>query len=370
MSYPLLLHGRHAPAAIAYQELGPWMVPNDFGALDAEYRALRESSALIDYSIYARIDVTGADRVDFLHRILSNDIRALSPGEGTRAAVLSPNGKILAELLVLSETDQLTLLCEASRADTVVATLDRYLFTEQVALSNRERSDALLALQGPKTFAIIKTLFGEDLSGVPALHHRDSRLDGIAVRLIRHALSASQGALLAVPADAALAVWDYLRTRGRQAGLWIAGWQALNTARIEAGIAWYGVDADESNLLPETGLDDALISESKGCYVGQEIVARMRTYGSASKKLMGLEIQSDQVPDSGCRILCENEEAGWVTSACLSPAVQHARALGYVKRPYYEAKSAVEPARRVTILHAGQTLAATVTALPFTLPAR
>src|SRR3989338_2694292 len=99
--YPLLLHGRHSPQALAYEPLGPWLVPAHFGSAAAEHRALRRGAALIDYSILSRVEVTGSDARDFLQRLLTNDVRALQPGGGCRAALLTPNGRLIAETLVL-----------------------------------------------------------------------------------------------------------------------------------------------------------------------------------------------------------------------------------------------------------------------------
>jgi aminomethyltransferase len=140
-------------------------------------------------------------------------------------------------------------------------------------------------------------------------------------------------------------------------GLTLVGWEALNTARIEAGIPWFGIDMDMTNLLPETGLEDVLASGTKGCYLGQEIIARMRTYGSPNKKLMGLRVEGRDVPQAGDGIVRAGEMVGRVTSGCDSPALRRPIAMGYVKRGAYEPGTAVE------IVRGDDRLAATVVAL-------
>ena len=119
----------------------------------------------------------------------------------------------------------------------------------------------------------------------------------------------------------------------------------LNTARIEAGLPWPGIDMDETNLLSETGLESTAVSLTKGCYVGQEIVARMATYGSASKKLVGLLVEGEQVPVVGDGIVRHDDTLGVVTSACRSPALNRPIAMGYVKRGAYEPGTAGEIVR-------------------------
>jgi len=363
MLYPLLLHGRHSPAECLYEPLGPWMVPAHFGSPDAEYRVLRQAAGLIDYSIYATIEATGNDRLDFLHRILTNDIRRLKPGQGARSALLNANGKFLAELIVLALEDRALLLCEASRSAAILLELERFHFSEDVSLANRERSHAVLAIQGPQALEALQS-FSAAAPASPAIGdhwpaQRNLAWENLeAARFVYLPLTRAPGLLCVAPADAAIPLWNALRQTA-SAGLSPCGWHALNTARIEDGFAWFGVDADESNLLGETGLDDALISETKGCYVGQEIVARMRTYGSANKKLVGLMLSGNTIPPVGAQLFRDGEEIGRVTSACFSPALRRAIALGYVKRPYYE------PETKLDVLFPDQVEPAAVARLPF-----
>ena len=165
------------------------------------------------------------------------------------------------------------------------------------------------------------------------------------MRLVRYPLADEDGLLCLIPSNALQPVWERLSREANALGLTLAGWEALNALRIEAGIPWFGIDMDSTNLLPETGLDHAVISETKGCYLGQEIVARMRTYGSASKKLMQLAVMGNDagtIPEAGEAIVRAGETVGRVTSGCYSPNLQRPLALGYVKRGAYEPGTAVE----------------------------
>jgi aminomethyltransferase len=223
--------------------------------------------------------------------------------------------------------------------------LDTYRFSERVSLTFHERQLAVLALEGPQSLALAASL------GIPAArlagtgNHVSGQLGGIPARIIRCSLAGVTGIWCAVDSGRLEECWTMLLDRGGSSGLQAAGWEALNAARIEAGEPWFGIDMDESTLLPETGLERLAASDSKGCYVGQEIVARMETYGSASKRLMGLLIEGTQAPQAGDRVLKDGADAGWVTSAAYSPTLKRAIAMGYVKRGAYEPGTRVEVAR-------------------------
>ena len=352
MPLTLLLHGRHADFPVLYQPFGSWIVPWRFGPTEEAYQSLRHGVGLVDDSTQALIEIRGADRVRFLQAIVTNDVKRLTPHTGCRAALLDPHAKCLAELIVLADPDALWLLCDLERAGVVAETLERYHFSEDIAILNHEREQAVLALQGPAIDALAEPLFDMTVSSLAPEDHRLLNVGEIPIRLIRHSLAGDLGLLVLVPASEVESLWNVLQHRGGPVGLRLAGWEALNIARIESGIPWFGFDMGPDNLLPETGLEDVLVSEQKGCYVGQEIVARMQTYGSPNKKLMGLRIEGDTVPRTGDAILYGDERAGSVTSACFSPSLRGAIAMGYVKRGVYEAGTVVQIAHEATRLKA------------------
>ena len=182
------------------------------------------------------------------------------------------------------------------------------------------------------------------------------------MRLVHHTLTSEPGVLCLVPVEHAQTIWQALQHDGQSWGVTLVGQEALNIARIEAGLPWWGVDLDESVLLPETGLEKILTSDTKGCYIGQEIVARVDTYGSVNKKLVGLLVEGDTTPATNDAVMREQESVGRITSACFSLALKRPIALGYVKRGSYE------PGTRVEILHGETHLTATVTTRPFVPP--
>ena len=365
MPLTLLLHGRHGAPGVTYAPLGPWLVPWRLlpDGFDADYRALRRGVGLVDYSTQALLECRGADRADFLQRLLTNDIASLAPGTGCRAALLTPAAKVLADLLVLAEAETHWLLCDLPQAEVLAGTLERYRFAERVTLTFHERRLAVLALEGPRTLELVAAVSGS----APALgrtgDHAMAAVEGIPVRLIRRSLAGGIGVWGVLDAERLEELWAFLRRQERPWDLRPVGWEALNAARLEAGEPWFGVDLDDTTLLSETGLEMALASQTKGCYVGQEIVARMQTYGSASKRLMGLALEGNTAAEPGDRIVKDGADAGWVTSAARSSALGRPIAMGYVKRGTYEPGTAVE------ILRGPDRLRATVAARPIVSPA-
>ena len=345
---PLLLHGRHGGPTVTYRRFHRWIVPWRFTSLTEEYDALRAGLGLIDVSTQGVIEVRGHDRLSFLNALLTNDLKRIAPGSARGAALLDASAKLVADVLVINDPDVVWLLCDIDHAATVAQVLERYHVSEDVAVINHERSHAILALEGPEAMRGFRELVGA--SAAASLKRPGQQImiewEQIPARFVRQSWIGGDGLLCLVPAQAAPLVWNLLGRAGEPLGLRFVGWEALNIARIEAGIPWIDVDMDATNLLPETGLVPRLVSDTKGCYLGQEIIARLQTYGSMSKRLMHLVIEGDRVPEPGDQIVSHGhdpeEPLGQVTSACSSVALARPLAMGYVKRGAYAPGTRVE----------------------------
>ena len=341
MPIPLLLHGKH-DGSVLYEPFGPWIVPWRFTSPEEEYATLRTTAGLVDYSTQALIELQGADRASFLQRLLTNDIARLVPGTGCYAALLDPSAKLIAPLIVFADPDALWLMCDLPNSETVAAMINRYLFSERVQLVHHERRVAVLAIDGPQAADVVAALTGTSTLPSQPLHHVTTLFDQFTVRWLRHSVTGTDGILGLVPGDDAPALWELLRRSALTLGAQPVGWETLNVARIEGGQPWFDIDMDATNLLPETGLERSMVSDSKGCYIGQEIIARLHTYGSPNKKLMGLLVDGEAVPKPGERLSRTGEDVGWITSGCYSPALRRPIAMGYVKRGWYKPATTVE----------------------------
>ncbi len=335
MPYPLLLHSRHHPNA-EYESIGEWLVPWHINGFAEDYKTLKNEAGLIDVSTQAIIEISGNDRIDFLQRITSQDVRELKPGQGTQAALLTANGKIISTLIVLAHAESVWLLCEAPLAHNITQTLEKYHFSEDLTITNQERSHAVFVLKGPRAEVFIKN----DVAQMEPLAHRTVTLNPLQFHLMQGPALTQNEYWCIIPSLDAPQAWDFFQ----KLGLKPIGWQAYNAVRIEEGVRWMGIDITEENLIPETGLSPWLISEDKGCYVGQEVVTRMLSYGSANKRCMGLILEGSDIPQSGTSIWSDDQEIGRITSSAYSLDKKQVLAIGYIKRGFYEAGKSVQVA--------------------------
>jgi folate-binding protein YgfZ len=321
--------------------------------LGAEYQAARHRAALFDRSALGKVSVTGRDRLAFLQGMLTNDVKSLQPGQGAPAAFLDAHGKVTALLVVYAADDRALIELPASLTEKTLQTLDRYLISEKAYFEAVDDAFAIWSLQGPAARGLLEGLAGAPLE-LPAYGHVEVAIAGAPARVINRAEGPAAGYHCWVPAEHAAAV----RAALVEAGARPAGSETLEVLRVEAGQPWYPVDVDESVILPETRLD-ALVSYTKGCYIGQEVVARVKYRGHVNRALSGLVIEGERVPGPDARLTAEGKEVGRVTSAVRSIALGRPIALAYVRREH------LEPGRAVTVVDGAGEQPARVVTLPF-----
>jgi folate-binding protein YgfZ len=325
-----------------------------------EYHAARHGVALFDRSTLGKVSVTGRDRLAFLQGMLTNDVKALAPGQGAPAAFLDAHGKVVALLVVYAAPDRVLIELPSQMTAKTLETLDHFLISEKAEFEAVDEAFAILSLQGPGARGLLEGLAGSALELAPYAHV-EVAVGGAPVRVINRAEGPAPGFHCWTPAEHA----ESLRRAALAAGAVPAGPATLEILRIEAGQPWYPQDVDESVILPETRLE-ALVSYTKGCYIGQETVARVKYRGHVNRALSGLVVEGDRVPEVGARILAvgargvaEGGDIGRVTSAVRSLAQGRPIALGYVRREHFE------PGTAVTIADGAGAQPARVSALPF-----
>ena len=321
--------------------------------LGAEYRAARAGAALFDRSALGKVRVTGRDRLAFLQGMLTNDVAGLQPGRGVPAAFLDAHGKVTVLLVVYATVDQVLIELPAGLTEKTLQTIDRYLISEKAYFEAVDDAFAILSVQGPTARGVLEGLTGVTLD-LPPYAHTEVSIAGGPVRVINRSESPGPGFHCWVPAEHVAAV----RSALAGAGAAPAGDETLEVLRIEAGQPWYPRDVDDSVILPETRLD-ALVSYTKGCYIGQETVARVKYRGHVNRALSGLVIEGDRVPGAGAQVAVDGREVGRVTSAARSIALGRPIALGYVRREHFE------PGTAVTVVDGAGEQPARVAALPF-----
>ena len=359
---PLSLHEFHAGLDARFTELSGVEVVANYGDAQAEHAALRATAGVLDLSFRGRLCVTGADRATFLHGQVTNEVKSLAPGYGCYAALISAKGKMQSDLNLYALADELLLDFEPGLAAAVTQRLDRYIVAADVQLVDAAPHYGLLSVQGPRSAKVIRAIglfetLPESASHFLTLTHATLG----QLYLMNHARTGTSGFDLFTPTAALAAVADKLIAAARAAGGRVCGWEALEVARIEAGIPRFGVDMDENNLPPEAGLEARAISYTKGCYIGQEVLARIRTYGQVAKSLRGLRLAENlpALPVKGDKLFHGDKEVGFITSAIASPALRANLALGYVRR------EANAPGAELTLRTAAGASVARIVELPF-----
>jgi glycine cleavage system T protein len=357
MAKQSLLTTFHQSNGAQFVERDGWLLPAQFGNSGAEYAAVRSAVGFIDLSHRGLLQLTGADRVSFLQGMVSNDVKALKPGAGEYATVLNQQGKVLSDTRVLCSDNSLYLDVWEIVKDKIAEHLNRYLVADEVEIADRTDEYSIISLQGPQSEVSLRKLVVQAELPARWAEHRMVHIDDAQVCVVRASSTGETGFDVIIPRSHLKNIARQLTDAGKEfSGAWI-GEEAHNILRVEAGIPRYGVDFNEDNLLLEVGLDDA-VSFTKGCYLGQEVVERIRSRGHVNKKLVGLTIEG-QEPASRGDVLSADKPVGTITSSVLSPALGKPIALGYVHKDYWG------PDTRLSVNHDGVSLNVKVTALPF-----
>ncbi len=330
-----------------------------FAEVELEYAAIRGGVALVDCPQRGTIVVRGADRVDFVNRLVTQEIKKLADGAVAHAFLTNRKGRIDADLVVARLPDMLVLDTLAHDVAAVREALEKLVFSEDVQFEARAATHARIAVHGPKAESALKALGLAAAGGVAAW---SAQLGDARAEIWRVDEFGVPGFALSVPIAQAASVWRSFVTFGARP----AGWFATNTARIEAGTPYFRIDFGPNNLPHESGLLASRVSFTKGCYPGQEVVARMHNLGKPKQKLVGLRIEGELLPVADAQVFAFVEggsigdPVGIVTSSGLAPM------LGAVPVAFaMVASSAYEVGTRVLVNAEGAQVAAVVTQLAF-----
>jgi folate-binding protein YgfZ len=334
---PLPLHKFHDGLRARFTEVNGFEVVEHYGDALAEHAVLREAAGVVDLSFRSRLCLLGADRQKFLNGQVTNNVKDLKVGDGCYAALVSAKGRVQSDLNIYILTDEILLDFEPGYSPAVAQRLEQYIIADDVQVTDVAPIYGLLSVQGPKAGDVVRQLDpGLALTTKPMsfVSLKDVTLGEIY--LMNLSRVGTDGFDLFVPVATLGAVADKLIVAAQSVGGCACGWQAMELARIEAGIPRFGVDIDETNLAPETGLEARAISYTKGCYIGQEVIARIRTYGQVAKSLRVLRLADSiqAMPRKGDKLYRDGKEVGYMTSAVASPAFKCNIALGYVRREH------------------------------------
>ena len=359
----LPLHEQHQTLGATFQIYGDWEIPAHYGNPQAEYEALHTSAGLADLSLRGRVTVTGDDRITWLQSIISQDILPLQPGQGRYSTFMDHKGKMLSYFRVFIRPEQVVIEDVGEVGEQTHAAFRKFLlYGTKAKMAKSTESQGLLLLSGPKAAGVLKTAFGIEVENLASLQSLSFAFEGTDAFLAKTEETGMTDFELFVPLEALASVWAHLLKTGEPEGLKPIGKAALETARIEAGLPRLGPDINDRIVPPEANLEGIAFSLSKGCYPGQEVVARMDTYGSVKRRLVGLVIEGTEKdqPETGAKLFSGTREVGWVSSSTFSPLLQKPIALGFPLRDF------TPPDTQLEVETQGKKFSASVTALPFT----
>lgn len=271
-------------------------------SFDDEYGALREGRGCYELTGWSSISVTGADRQAFLHNFCTNDIKRLVPGARCEAFFTNVKGKVIGHGVVSCRGDELIIFGASGQAGRLIEHLDRYIIREDVQLADKSEAHKYVYV----------------LSDAPATD----------VCIEWNIVGRPTGTIVEVPAGEAFSPGNYFG----EAPFAIIHSEAFTVARIEAGFPLFGIDFNEENLPQEVGRDRQAISFTKGCYLGQETVARIDALGHVNQQLVGVRFSGAEVPSARTELSRASVKAGRVTSAAFSPQLGAPLAIAMVRR--------------------------------------
>lgn len=300
--------------------------PRDYGDSRGEYLALRDSVGIIDIGDWTLLTVRGSDRVSFLHGVLTQDVKGLPVHQGNYALFLTPKGKIRSDLWFFHRPEDFVLLTYPELRETLRDGLNRYLITEDVKIEDRTGEKTILAVSGPRSQEIMDRVFGE--ASIPPVDYRMSEIHETeyGFEVFRMHLFGDTGFILIGPLESGENLWQRLV----EAEATPVGLSAMNAIQIERGIPRCGQDLDDSVIPQEAALHRALHFH-KGCYLGQEVVARLHFRGHTNRELTRFLIEADRMPLIPLSLWWEGKEVGAITSVAYAYALERWVGLGILR---------------------------------------
>lgn len=324
------------------------------------YEKAIEGPVVAERGARVLLEVKGRDRAAWLHNLTTNQVKTLSVGEGNYALALSVQGRILFDLNLWIRADSIWIDLDGRFAEIARKHFAKYTITEDVSLQDRSGEFSRLALMGRRSGELLAKLGISNATALASLAHSKFDWQGSEIVVVRHDFCGPMGFELFIPASAADAFQNALFQGEFGLSVNRVSMDVVETLRIEAGIPWPGAEITDEYLPAETRQLERAVSYQKGCYLGQEVVERMRSRQVVARQLVGLRFASNELPAARSAIqTAMGENIGVVTSVAQSPSLQCGIGLGYVKTAQAAANSSV------TVASPAGPIPATIAALPF-----
>lgn len=352
----LRLQSYHEIEGALFRQEAGWLVPSSYGAVDREVDAVRRGAGMIDRSDRAKIAVHGTERVPFVDGLVTADLKPLVPGHSAYALVLDEASHVLGDLRVKVLRDVLRLDIEAAQKAPLLEYFQKQIVSDDVVLEDLGFSGHV-EIHGPRSPGVVSGVLGVDVRGLSADEQTTFPVDRHRSGTVGRVNTLGEyGYVIEAVGDPLETVWASLV----RSGVSPVGRDALEILRIESGRPRFGEDMGPSTLALEVA-PEGVLSFTKGCYRGQEVVARGVSIGQMRRRLLGLRIDGDVPPSAGDVVRLEDEDVGAVTSACWSPTTGWVVALAMLRVDKVRTDS------RLFVDHDGWDLRASLHPLPFVL---
>ena len=354
------LHTTHQRLGAHFAPAGEWEMPVHYGDPVAEHHAVRTGAGIADLSHRGTLHVTGEDRVTWLQSIISNDLLPVRSGDWLYSSFMSNKGKILSCFRVYRLEDYLLVEDVGEAGAVTYETFRKFLlYGTKAKMKNGAETWGIILVSGPKAPLLMQQALGVDCTGLQPESFLTHDLNGHTALIAATRETGERDVEILMPNEAMDQIWSRLWEAGETVDLRAIGTEARESLRIEAGIPKLGPELNERIVPPEANLEGKAFSLSKGCYPGQEVVARMDTYGTVKRRLVGLVIDSTIIPHPDAKVFSEDREVGWVSSAIHSPTLNKTLALAFPLRDF------TAPGTTLQVDVDGQRHPAVVQTLPF-----
>ena len=325
------LHKMGVELKAKFTSFGGWEMAVQYGGISHEHEAVRTASGMFDISHMGKYSLQGKNLIDQLQRLVPSDLNKLQPGQAQYTVLLNPQAGIIDDIIIYYQginatgTQKVIIIVNAATTDKDKAWLGQNLDSPQVEFQDISRDKVLIAVQGPKATSHLQAFVTEDLKQIKSFGHLETTLFGQPAFLARTGYTGEDGFEVLVDESGGIELWQSLA----RAGVTPCGLGARDTLRLEAAMALYGQDIDETTTPWEAGLGWLVHLDSKDDFIGREILTQQKIDG-VKRRLVGLRMQGRNIARHGYPVLSSGEVVGVVTSGTLSPPLGYPLALAYV----------------------------------------
>jgi aminomethyltransferase len=343
-----------------FTSFGGWDMPVQFSGITSEHEAVRNNAGMFDISHMGKFTLQGKNLVSQLQKLVPSDLSRLQPGQAQYSVLLNPQGGIIDDIIFYHQGETNTgeqkgvLIVNAATCAKDKAWLLEHLDTNEIKFQDISTEKVLIALQGPKSLEKLQKFLETDLNPIKAFGHLEANIFGKPAFLARTGYTGEDGFEIMVDPDTGVELWKKLMT----AGVVPVGLGARDTLRLEAAMALYGQDIDDTTTPLEAGLGWLVHLDSKGEFIGREILAQQKATG-VKRRLVGLQMQGRNIARHGYPVLATGKIVGEITSGTISPTLGYAIALAYVPTEFATVGQQLEVEIR------GKTYPAAVVKRPF-----